>query len=84
MVPSRRHAFAFLFHQPGGGADFSPALQSFVAAAYLQWLGVAGEHLAWEVEAEATVLQAAKRDTTPVDGTLTPARLSKLIATAAA
>jgi hypothetical protein len=45
---------------------------------------MADEHLAWEVKAEPTMLQALLHHTTLKDRTLTTTRLTQLIATATA
>ena len=73
-----------LLSQPGGCADLGPAAQGFVAASHLQRRGLAGENLAWKVEAEATVLEAAERDAALVDSALAPACLPQLVAAATA
>jgi hypothetical protein len=45
---------------------------------------MANKHLAWEVKADPTMLQAPLHHTAPKNGTLATTRLSQLIATAAA
>ena len=68
-----------LLIQPGRRADIGTPAQGFIKAGHLQGRGMADKHLAREIEAQATVLQAPLDDATFKDRAFTAARPAQLV-----
>ena len=68
-----------LFSQPGRRADFGTPTQSLVKTGHLQGWGMADEHLARKVEAQAAMLQAPFYDTALEYRALTAGRPAQLV-----
>jgi hypothetical protein len=68
-----------LLIQPGRRADVGTPAQGFIKSGHLQGRGMADEHLAREIEAQAAVLQASLDDAALKDRAFTAARLAQLV-----
>jgi hypothetical protein len=73
-----------LFVQPGDSANLGAAAKGTITLSNVERRGLAHEHLARKISTQATMLQTLFDDAALEEHTFSPARLSQLIAAAAA